>query len=124
MAAWEEEQRRRDLHVADWYIWAASQRLQQACWELTHYSYELNYFEDSFALQLALMQQHTRGRTTARNTDGSVHAALVDRAQTMTRISRLLSRAARRLSDQAQGLDQLITEAYRETEVNRDPPAN
>ena len=124
MTAWDDEQRMRDLQIADWYIWAASHRLQQASRELAIHSHELNYFEDSFALQLALLQQHARSMPTMRQQEGPVHAALVERAQTMIRISRMLSRAVRRLSDQAQGLEQMTTTVYRVTEGLQDPPAN
>ena len=60
VSAWDEAQRIRDIEIADWFIWAASQRIQQASREMAIHSYELNYFEDSFALQLAQLQQHVR----------------------------------------------------------------
>ena len=56
--AWEEELRTRDIEIADWFIWASIQRIQQASREMAIHSHELNYFEDSFALQLAQLQQH------------------------------------------------------------------
>ena len=114
----------RDLEIADWFIWAAGQRMQQASREMAIHSYELNYFEDSFALQLAQLQQHVRTTPTRRRHEGPVHAALVERTQIMLLISRMLDRAARRLGEQAQSLDQMAEAAYRESQGPQDPPAN
>ena len=88
------------------------------------HSYELNYFEDRFALQLAQLQQHVRTTQTMRQQEGHVHAALVERAQTMLMISRMLNRAVRRLGEQAECLDQMATAAYRTSQGHQEPPTN
>ena len=67
---WEEELRARDIEIADWFIWAAIQRIQQASREMAIHSYELNYFEDSFAMQLAQLQQHVRTTPMRRRREG------------------------------------------------------
>ena len=124
VTTWGEAQRMRDIEIADWFIWAARQRIQQASREMAIHSYELNYFEDSFALQLAQLQQHARTTQTMRQHEGHVHAALVERTQTMLMISRMLDRAVRRLGDQAQCLEQMAAAAYRTSQGLQDPPAN
>ena len=124
VSAWDEAQRMSDIATADWFIWAANHRLQQASRELAFHSYALNHFEDSFALQLAQLQQHVRTTPMRRRHEGPVHAALVERIQIMLMISRLLDRATRRLGEQAQSLDQMAEAAYREAQGPQDPPAN
>ena len=94
---WDAAQGARDIEIADWYIWAARQRIQQASREMAIHRRELINFEDSFAMQLAQLQQHVRTTPMRRRSDGPVHAALVERAQTMLGISRMLDRAIQRL---------------------------
>ena len=108
----EEELRIRDLEVADWFAWAAIQRLREISRELAITNFELNYFEDSFRLHMAQMQQHVR-RTRQRR-EGPVRAALVERARTMSRISRMLERVLVRLDEQAQMILRLSEEAQAE----------
>ena len=105
----EEELRIRDLEVADWFACAAIQRLREISRELAITNYELNYFEDSFRLHMAQMQQHVR--RTRQRTEGPVRAALVERARTMNRISRMLERVLMRLDEQAQLIMRLSEEA-------------
>ena len=105
----EEELRIRDLEVADWFACAAIQRLREISRELAITNYELNYFEDSFRLHMAQMQQHVR--RTRQRTEGPVRAALVERARTMNRISRMLERVLMRLDEQAQSIMRLSEEA-------------
>ena len=108
-ASWEEELRIRDLEIADWFVWASLQRLQQTSREIAVISHELNYFEDSFTMQMAQIQQHVR--MTRQRREGPVRAALVERARAMSRISRMLERVIQRLSEQAQMIVRLIEEA-------------
>ena len=96
--------------------------MQQASRELAIHSYELNYFEDSFTLQLAQIQQHVR--TTRQRREGPIRAALVERAQTMLRISRMLDRAIQRLGEQAQSLDRMTEDALQLAPHQQEPQAN
>ena len=96
--------------------------MQQASRELAIYSQEINYFEDSFSLQLAQIQQHVR--TTRQRREGPIRAALVERAQTMLRISRMLDRAIQRLGEQAQSLERMSEEALQMSHHPQDPQAN
>ena len=118
----EEELRIRDLEVADWFAWAAIQRLQEISRELAITNFELNYFEDSFRLHMAQMQQHVR-RTRQRR-EGPVRAALVERARAMSRISRMLERVIQRLSEQAQTIVRLTEEARPEAPFLPTPQEN
>ena len=96
--------------------------MQQASRELAIHSYELNYFEDSFTLQLAQIQQHVR--TTRQRREGPIRAALVERAQTMLRISRMLDRTIQRLGEQAQSLNRMTEEARQLAPFQPEPQAN
>ena len=111
-AHWEEELRIRDLEIADWFVWASIQRLQQISREIAVINIELNYFEDSFRMQMAQIQQHVR--TTRQRREGPVRAALVERARTMRRISMTLERVLLRLDEQAQMILRLSEEAQTE----------
>ena len=124
VSAWDEAQRMRDIEIADWFIWAARQRMQQASREMAIHSYELNYFEDSFALQLAQLQQHARTTQPTQQQEGPDLAALIERTQTMLMLSRMIDRAARMLGDQAQYLEQMAAAAYWTSQGHQDPPAN
>ena len=110
--------------MADWFILAASHRLQQASGEMVFLSYAINQFVDSFALQLAMLQQHVRTTSTRRRREMPDHAALVERIHIMLTISRVLDRASRRLGEQARAMDQLAEAAYREAQGPQDPQAN
>ena len=123
-AAWDDAQRRSDIATADWFILAANHRLQQTSRELTFHSYAISQFEDSFALQLAMLQQYVRTTPMRRRREAPDHAALVERIQIMLAISRLLDRASRRLGEQAQVLDQLAEAAQREAQGQQDPQDN
>ena len=92
--------------------------------ELTFYSYAISQFEDSFALQLAMLQKYVRTTPMRRRREAPDHAALVERVQIMLTISRLLDRASRRLGEQAQVLDQLAEAAHREAQGQQDPQDN
>ena len=120
--SWEDELRIRDIEIADWFIWASMQRMQQASRELAIHSYELNHFEDSFTMQMAQIQQHVR--TTRQRREGPVRAALVERARAMSRISRMLERVIQRLSEQAQTIVRLTEEARQEAPFLPDPQEN
>ena len=121
-ASWEEELRIRDLEIADWFVWASLQRLQQTSREIAVISYELNYFEDSFTMQMAQIQQHVR--MTRQRREGPVRAALVERARAMSRISRMLERVIQRLSEQAQTIVRLTEEARQEAPFLPTPQEN
>ena len=121
-ASWEEELRIRDLEISDWFVWASIQRLQQTSREIAVISYELNYFEDSFTMQMAQIQQHVR--TTRQRREGPVRAALVERARAMSRISRMLERIIQRLSEQAQTILRLTEGAQQEAPFLPTPQAN
>ena len=111
-AYWEEELRIRDLEIADWFVWASIQRLQQISREIAVMTMELNYFEDRFRMQMAQMQQHVR--MTRQRREGLVRAALVARARTMNGISRTLERVLQKLDEQARMISRLSEEAQAE----------
>ena len=115
-AAWNDAQRRSDIATADWFILAASHRLQQTSSELAFHSYAISQFEDSFALQLAMLQQHVRSTSMRRRREAPDHAALVDRIHIMLTISRVLDRASRRLEEQAREMDQLAEAAAQQVD--------
>ena len=121
-ASWEEELRIRDLEIADWFVWASLQRLQQTSREIAVISHELNFFEDSFTMQMAQIQQHVR--MTRQRREGPVRAALVERARAMSRISRMLERVIQRLSEQAQTIVRLTEEARQEAPFLPTPQEN
>ena len=73
---------------------------------------ELHYFEDSFRMQMAQMQQHVR--MTRQRREGLVRAALVARARTMNGISRTLERVLQKLDEQAKMILRLSEEAQAE----------
>ena len=123
-APWDAAQRARDIEIADWYIWAARQRLQQASRDLTLHRRELVNFEDSFALQLAQLQQHSRTTQPPQLQEGAEHAALAERTQTMRMLSAMIASAARALEDQAQKLERMAAAAYRASQGYQAPPAN
>ena len=115
----------RDIGTADWFIWTAIQRIQQASRELAILSYEMSYFEDSFAMQLAQLQQHARTPPRRRSSEGPTHAVLVERAQTMIRISRMLDRAIYRLGEQSRSLERMTDEALQVAHhPQQDPQGN
>ena len=124
VSTWDAAQRVRDIEIADWYIWAARRRIQQASREMAIHRRELTYFEDSFALQLAQLQQHARTTQPTQQHEGPVHAAIVERTQAMLMLSRMLDRAVRALGDQAQRLEQMAAAAYWTSQGHQDPPAN
>ena len=123
-AAWNDAQRRSDIATADWFILAASHRLQQTSSELAFHSYAISQFEDSFALQLAMLQQHVRTTSMRRRREAPDHAALVERIHIMLTISRVLDRASRRLGEQARAMDQLAEAAQQEARGQQDPQDN
>ena len=92
----------RDLEVADWYIWAARRRIQQAGREMDLHRRELLNFEDSFALQLAQLQQHVRRLQQEEPAEGPALAAIVDRVRSMLMLCQVLNRAAQLLGNMAQ----------------------
>ena len=103
----------RDIEAADWFVWATIQHLQAISRQLEIINFELYHFEDSFRLHLSQMQQHVR-RTRNRWAEGPVRAALVERACTMSRISRTLERALARIDEQAQTMMRLSEETQAE----------
>ena len=121
-SAWNEAQRRNDLEVADWFILAANHRLQQASGEMVFLSYAINQFVDSFALQLAMLQQHVRTTTTRRRREMPDHAALVERIQVMLTLNRVLDRASRKLEEQALIMEQLAASAARTVDREQQDP--
>ena len=121
-ASWEEELRIRDLEIADWFVWASLQRLQQTSREIAVISHELNFFEDSFTMQMAQIQQHVR--MTRQRREGPVRAALVERAQAMSRIRRMLDRVIQRLGEQAQMIVRLTEEARQGAPFLPEPQEN
>ena len=121
-SAWNEAQRRSDLEIADWFILAASHRLQQASGEMAFLSYAINQFVDSFALQLAMLQQHVRATSTRRRREMPDHEALVERIQIMLTLNRVLDRASRRLEEQAQIMEQLADTAVRQADREQQEP--
>ena len=114
----------RDLEVADWYIWAARRRIQQASREMDQHRRELLNFEDSFALQLAQMQQHARHLQQERPAGGPDHAAFVDRIRSMLMLSQMIDRAARLLGELAQMTAQMAAAAYWTGIGHQNPSAN
>ena len=114
----------RDMEVADWYIWAARRRIQQASREMDQHRRELLNFEDSFALQLAQMQQHVRRLQQERLEGGPDHAAVVDRVRSMLMLSQMIARASRTLGDLAQMTAQMAAAAYWAGIGYQDPSAN
>ena len=121
-SAWNEAQRRSDIETADWFILAASHRLQQTSGEMTFLSYAINQFVDSFALQLAMLQQHVRATSTRRRREMPDHEALVERIQIMRTLNRVLDRASRRLEEQAQIMEQLAASAVRPADREQQEP--
>ena len=85
---------------------------------------ELINFEDSFALQLAQLQQHARTTQPTQPQEGPDLAAIIERTQTMLMLSKMIDRAARMLGDQAQYLEQMAAAAYWTSQEHQDPPAN
>ena len=124
MARWDAVQRARDIEIADWYTWAAMQRIQQASREMEILRRELLNFEDSLALQLAQLQEHARTAQPILHSGESDLAAVVERAQTMHMLSKMIDRAARKLGDQAQSLEQMAAAAYWTTQGHQDPLTN
>ena len=121
-SAWNEAQRRSDIETADWFILAASHRLQQTSGEMAFHSYAINQFVDSFALQLAMLQQHVRATSTRRRREAPDHEALVERIQIMLALNRVLDRASRRLEEQAQIMEQLADTAVRQADREQQEP--
>ena len=124
VSTWDDAQRMRDIEIADWYIWAARRRIQQASREMAIHRRELINFEDSFALQLAQLQQHARTTQPTQQQEGPDLAAIIERTQTMLMLSKMIDRAARKLGDQAQSLEQMAAAAYWTTQGHQDPSAN
>ena len=123
-STWDAAQRVRDIEIADWYIWAARRRIQQASREMAIHRRELINFEDSFALQLAQLQQHSRTTQPPQLQEGAEHAALAERTQTMRMLSAMIASAARALEDQAQKLERMAAASYWASQGYQDPPAN
>ena len=121
---WDAVQRTRDIEVADWYIWAARQRIQQASREMAIHRRELTNFEDSFAMQLAQLQQHVRTMQQTQVQGEPDLAAMAERTQTMLMLSDMLARTARVLGSQAQHLEQMAAAAYWTSQGYQDPPAD
>ena len=121
---WDAAQRARDIEIADWYIWAARRRIQQASREMAIHRREITNFEDSFALQLAQLQQHARTTQPTQQQEGPDLAAIIERTQTMLLLSEMIARAVRMLGDQAQNLEQMAAAAYWTSQGYQDPPAN
>ena len=124
-AAWNEAQRRSDIAAADWFILAAGHRLQQTSSELAFHSYAISQFEDSFALQLTMLQQHVRATPMRRRRGAPDHESLVERIQIMLTINRHLDRAGRRLEELARTLAQLAEAVQQEAgEPQPEPQVN
>ena len=85
---------------------------------------ELINFEDSFALQLAQLQQHVRNHQPEHQQDGPDLAVLIERIQNMLMLSKMIDRAARLLGEQAQATAQMAAAAYWAERGQQDPPAN
>ena len=124
MTTWDAVQRARDIEIADWYIWAARQRIQQASREIVIHRRELANFEDSFALQLAQVQQHARAMQQNQTQGEPDLAAMAERTHTMLMLSEMLTRTSRVLGAQAQHLEHMATAAYWTSQGYQDPPAN
>ena len=114
----------RDIEVADWYVWAARRRIQQASREMDQHRRELLNFEDSFALQLAQLQQHARRLQLGRQEEGPDPAAFIDRIRNMLMLSQMIDRAARLLGELAQMTAQMAAAAYWAGIGHQDPSAN
>ena len=114
----------RDIEVADWYVWAARRRIQQASREMDLHRRELLNFEDSFALQLAQLQQHVRRLQQERQAGGHDHAAFIDRIRNMLMLSQMIDRAASLLGELAQMTAQMAAAAYWTGIGHQDPSAN
>ena len=118
----------RDQEVADWYVWAAMRRLQQAGRDLDIHRRELNTFQDSFMLQLAQLQQYDQRHQDQENQlawpDDPGREALVARIRTMHLLGHMLEEASRTLHYQATMLGQMAAAARAAAPVQGDPTDN
>ena len=124
MTTWDAAQQARAVGIADWYIWAAKKRIQQACREMEIHRRELIEFEDSFALQLVQLQQHVRDRHRVTTREEADLAAVKERIQTMMAISGMVARATQALNSQTQHLMHLLSATEWPTQEFQDPQPN
>ena len=124
MTTWDAAQQARAVGIADWYIWAARKRVQQASREMDIHRRELIDFEDHFALQLAQLQQHVRDHSTTTAREEADLAAVRERIQTMMAISGMIARATQALNSQTQHLVHLLAAAEWPTQEYQDPHPN
>ena len=114
--------------MADWYVWAAARRLQQAHRELDMHCRELSTFHDSMMLQLAQLQQYERqSRETA--TTFQPHgeyerAALHARIRTLLIMGNMFDEARSMLQFHAVVLGQMTAVARAAAPPQGDPTDN
>ena len=124
MTTWDAAQQARAVGMADWYIWAAKKRIQQACREMEIHRRELTEFEDSFALQLVQLQQHVRDSHRAATREEADLAAVKARIQHRMAICGLVARATQALHSQTQHLMHLLAATEWPTQEFQDPQTN